>query len=1109
MSQRSSRLVTLLLTDVEGSTRHWETAPELMNVALARHDGIVSDHVKAAGGTLVKSRGEGDSCFAVFEEPSSAVGAAFALQRALLDEPWPGSSPIKVRMALNTGLAVCRDGDYFGSAVNRCARLRGVGHGGQILLSRTTWELAREDLPELSIRDLGLHRLRDVSEPEHVYQLWHPSLPVDFPALLTIGHGRHNLPVRRKELVGRDAAATSAEELLRNQGLVTMTGPAGVGKTGLALLVAENVVSQFRDGVWLVELAAVADAELVAQMVAYAVGAPLQAGRPLLDIVSEYLTDKEMLIVLDNCEHLLEAVANVVDRLLQTCPGVRILATSREPLAVAGEATRRVSLLSVPDAVGGGMAMEDLHSYDAARLFVLLAGDDIEAGPSTAAAIAQICCQLDGLPLAIELAAARARTLPLEEIAARLNNCFELLTAGTRSALPRHQTLRAALDWSYDLLRDDERALFNRLAVFSGGFSLSAASEVCSGGVVDPKAIVGLLASVVDKSLVVRSVRAPGRYQLLETVRQYATTRFEELGDEQLFKARHATWALALARSADVDFGTPAWESATNVLHVEHANLLAALEWALSGGDLETGRDLAATLARWWVLSGRSFEALDYMERAAAVPHPAPHVSARLVLGRAWAAYEVGDFALAERLASDGLQAAVASAEPELEAWGRNLLAGMCWSHGDADGIRRVLSGVVGERVDKARGTRPSASRSRSYVYLMNAAFLDGDFAEGLQLGQAAIRLARDSPARSGLAIASIASVNHALAVGDGDLAVALADDVVEAAEANPDPLSQTLLPWVQTQVFAYVGDLAAAKEAARRCHEADRPGGVRFAGVMARFADAVVTAASGDRGGARRALRDAVRIARQINYRPFEVGYLSTLAVMAVLDDDPIEARGLIDECVVLVGNSRRTPTRIELRFAEGLLAWQTGDKRAAHRRLCDVAAARVQIGALPDAADTIEMLGCLAADMGRWRDAARLLAAAEGARDRLHYAGPRPTAGRDRAENASRRVDEVLGHDLFAKISEEGRLLDLQTAVSDAMKLGSTTEALADGPLSRREGEVARLVSRGLTNRQIADVLNVAERTAENHVQHILTKLGFQTRTQIAAWVAAKPAD
>jgi predicted ATPase/DNA-binding SARP family transcriptional activator len=622
-----SGVVTFLLTDIEGSTGLWESQPEAMTEALARHDELAAGVVATQRGVLVKTRGEGDSTFSVFASVSQAVAAAINLQAALLAEPFPGGIALRVRSAIHTGEAELRDGDYFGSTVNRAARLRGIGHGGQVLCSQSSAQLLEERLPEGAVlRSLGQHRLQDLARPEAVFQLEHPAFAAKFPPLRSLEALPNNLPGQLTSFVGRQQEMADLTGLLAEHRLVTLTGAAGCGKTRLAVQLGAERLRDYADGVWLVDLAPLGDPDLLVQAVAttlavrdtpatvVSAAAGMPAGRSLIDLVVDHLRTRSILVVLDNCEHLLEPVAVLAETLLRACPQLRILATSREALGVSGEVTWRLRSLSVPAAQAGG-APRELLQYEAVYLFVDRAKacvPSFELTDRDGPAVAQICRRLDGIPLALELAASRIEVLEPKELAARLDDRFRVLTGGSRTGQERHQTLRAAIDWSFDALPPAEQAAFSRLSVFAGGCTLSAAEAVCRGDGVEPGEVLDLLSRLVAKSLVLMDRDAsPARYRMLETIRQYAR---EKLGTDAAteLRKRHLDWCLEFTRQAERGVWGAEQMEWFDRLEDEEDNLRTALEWTIGGGDAEHALGLVAAMGRFWMVRRRVDEGLRW-----------------------------------------------------------------------------------------------------------------------------------------------------------------------------------------------------------------------------------------------------------------------------------------------------------------------------------------------------------------------------------------------------------------------------------------------------------------------------------------------------------------
>ncbi len=580
--------MTFLFTDIEGSTQLWEDHPEAMRQALERHDATVSGAIDAHGGYVFSTGGDGFA--AAFQRAGDAVAAAAEGQLGLAAETWPDGVTIRVRMGLHTGEALERDGDYFGPALNRAARLMAAAHGGQVLSSSVSGSLIAGHLPSgASLRDLGEHRLRDLSEPERLFQLTDPRLPGDFPPLRSLDSYPGNLPFQATGFIGRKKELVAVTKALEGARVVTLCGVGGVGKTRLALQVAAETVFVYPHGVWLVELAAVSDPDGVDESIASALRVQPRPGTPVLKGVLDYIRDKQLLIVLDNCEHLLGAVARFVDVGVRESRGLRVLATSREGLAVPGESVITVPSLQLPgNEASPGVSLESESSL----LFVDRARESnsgFVAGLEEAADIADVCRRLDGIPLAIELAAARSNSMTPAEITGHLDQRFKLLTRGRRTASTRQQTLRNTIDWSYELLEDPERQVFRRLAVFAGEFGLEAAESVVSGDGVENFDVLDLLGRLVEKSLVLaENVSGATRFRLLETIRDYAWERLQEAAELDGIAERHAQYFLAFAQRADAGLESPDETLWRSRVEQELENLRAALRWFISTGDADS-----------------------------------------------------------------------------------------------------------------------------------------------------------------------------------------------------------------------------------------------------------------------------------------------------------------------------------------------------------------------------------------------------------------------------------------------------------------------------------------------------------------------------------------
>jgi predicted ATPase len=608
--------------------------PDAMRVALARHDALMRRAIEGSGGVVFKT--VGDAFCAAFASSPPALRATVQAQHALQHEPWPSETPLRVRMALHTGVAEARDNDYFGAVLNRVARLLATGHGEQTLVSGATHELVRDHLPEgVGLRDLGMHRLKDLERPEQVYQVTHPDLAAIFPPLRSLNSTPNNLPRQLTSFIGREkelAAVTALLGTAGDAGFLTLAGPGGTGKTRLSLQAAAELLDQYSDGVWLVELAPLGDPALVPPAVASVLGVREQPGKSVLQTLTGYLKDRRLLLLMDNCEHLLSACAQFIAAVLRSCPQVRVLATSREPLGITGEHVYRVPSLSLPDPKRATTATpKSLAQYESVRLFIdraLLVKSDFAVTNSSAPAVAQLCHRLDGIPLALELAATRVRSLSVEDINGRLDRRFRLLTGGDRSALPRQQTLRALVDWSYDLLSAQEKTLLARLSVFSGGWTLAAAEAMCGFDPIEDWEVLDLLTSLVDKSLASLTPPeseeeggGPTRYGMLETLRQYAREKLQESGEEEELQRRHWDWFLALAEGAEPHLKGPDQVTWLSRLETEHGNLRAALDASAARAEADTatwevGLRLAGALWQFWSVRGYLTEGREYLDRA-------------------------------------------------------------------------------------------------------------------------------------------------------------------------------------------------------------------------------------------------------------------------------------------------------------------------------------------------------------------------------------------------------------------------------------------------------------------------------------------------------------
>ena len=796
--------VTFLFSDIEGSTQRWEQSRAAMDNAVKRHDALLRSALAAHSGYVFKT--VGDAFCVAFARASDAIAAAADAQRALNVEDFSAVEGLRVRMGIHTGEASERDGDYFGPAVNRVARLMSVGHGGQVLVSGVTGDLVGSELPAgAALIDLGSHRLKDLTEPEQVWQLSIVDLPVEFPPLKSLDALPNNLPIQNTALIGREKDVAEVKTLLGTHRLLTLFGAGGIGKTRLALQVGADLLNDYPDGVWFSDFAPITEPELVASVIAKVVGMTQAAGRRVDESIAPWLKRKKLLLILDNCEHVLETVAKIVDQILATAPDVKMVATSRQALGIRGEVIHRLPSLSVPDSAEGLQPREALQ-YGAIAMFV----DRAKAvdtcfilSNESAPLVAEICRRLDGIPLAIELAAARVKVLSIPNLAHRLNERFRILTGGSRTALTRQNTFRALIDWSYDLLAPQEQTFFNRLGIFAGGFSLDAATAVCAGEGIGESDILDLLSSLTDKSLVAAETgAAQERYRLLESTRAYALEKLAVADEVELMARRHSEYFRNQAQAADLRYGegsTRAWLSS---IEIELDNYRAALEFALSDRrDVELGGGLAGALERLWFDGGLTVEGRYWIARAqAGLDESAqPQVAARLwralsVLSDGKRGHDCAERALALYRSlgdCDGTAKALAEVGYGLYRMGRIEESGETLTHaisalrecGDKRGAAACLTqqAVVYSSLGyAARGRELSAQALEAFRALGDEAgtafvlgnlaeleFTDGHVEEALRLADEALQFHTRAKNAEHLAIGYINSAAYRIALGD------------------------------------------------------------------------------------------------------------------------------------------------------------------------------------------------------------------------------------------------------------------------------------------------------------------------------------------------------
>ena len=1075
--------VTLLMADVEGSTQLWESRPDEMTAAIANLDRTLADVVSAHDGVRPVEQGEGDSFVIAFVRASNAVACAVALQCAPL-------APLRLRIAVHTGEIQLRDeNNYVGPAINRSARIRELAHGGQTVLSGTTSDLVADALPDDAwTTELGTHTLRDLPRPQRVVQLCHPDLCNEFPALrVRVARAARDarvaqhLPAQLTSFVGRDAEMVEVRGILARSRLVTLTGAGGAGKTRLALQVAAAVAADYGDGAWYVDLAPITDPELVPLGVARALGLPDQPGRSPGNALLQFVGTRQLLVLLDNCEHLLDASAALTTSMLGACPRLTLLATSREPIGVASEVTWRVPSLSLVD--------------DAVRLFSDRAGHarpGFSINDGNATAVAEICRRLDGMPLAIELAAARVRALSPKEILAGLQDRFRLLTGGSRTAVRRQQTLRASVDWSHALLTEPERILFRRLAVFVG-FDLQACQTVVCDKDLARHQVLDLLALLVDKSLVItETTGGPTRYRLLETIRQYAQERLgesPEATEAVTVRDRHRDHYTAVAAALD----SPVHSSLELLLdraEAEIDNLRAAFGWSRENSDTDCALQLATSLQPLWLGRGGLKEGSDWLDLGLADAETegadvTPRAMARALADKAFLdnmrdgaslARAQRSLAIARELDDPALLARTLTTCGRLAAWDAELarpylaeaadlaraigdrwrLSQILYSQaltatvGSGDLDAAVAAATEGRKIADEVGDQGYSRGCRWCLAWAQSVFGDvtgaaAEFRELMTEGDAAHALIWQVNARSALCqtLAQRGQPDEGRTI-----ALEALDGAAEIGRYQEGVVYSAL-------AFAALagGDLDAAFDASEACRE--RLGEWPLATTTTKPA-AQIALARGDLASARRLADDDVAAA--VGW--FTVQALTTRARVALAQNEPGQA------------------------------------EHDAHDALTRAAEMRAHLFA----PDLLECLATLAHGAGNHLEAARLLGATDAVRQRtaivrfqVYDAGY--AALLDGVRNA-------LEEKAFDATWADGAALSTDDAIAHAQRGRGERKRPPAGwaSLTPTERDVVRLVSEGLGNKDIGDRLFISPRTVQTHLTHVYAKLGLTSRMQLA---------
>lgn len=1024
--------VTFLLSDVEGSTRLWEADPEAMALAMVRHDQIFEEIVSRFGGVRPKEQGEGDSVVAVFPRASEAVACALDLQSTIQGEDWR-PRPLRVRMAIHTGEAQLNEvGRYVGQTIIRCARIRSLAHGGQVVLSRGTSDLVIDHLPGgVTLRDLGAHRLKDLARPEHVFQLCHQDLVQDFPPLRSLDWLPNNLPQQLTSFVGRETEMAEIKTLLKGSRMLTLTGSGGAGKTRLALQVAADLLDDYADGVWWVDLGPITHNDLVPKAVAQAMSIREVPMQPITYTLQNQLRGDQLLIVLDNCEHLIDACAELAQSILQTSPSLSILATSREALGVPGEISWRVPSLSLPES-DGALGAGEVGRSESVRLFVdrvRKVRPGYELTDQDAPVILEICSRLDGIPLAIELAAARARMLGTKQISEGLEDLFRFLTGGSRTAVPRHQTLQASVEWSHNLLSEEEKTLFGRLSVFAGGFTLEAAENVCSHEPIPREVVLDLVSQLVDKSLLLMEEGPVPRFRMLQTIRQYARDKLEASGEEALARDRHLGFFLAMAERSEPHLEHGDELALLEKLDAEHDNIRAALDWCDASDQFDKGLRLATALRIFWLVRAHISEGRSRLEAGLGAPGADPAVRARALIAASAVADWTGDFPALHAFAEEALR--ISRELGDLRSAGRALsFLGFRATFLDPSSASDLLE----ESVAIAREAKDQWCLSYSLNSLGLMQVIAGEAKAGIRYLEESVAVARESRDRMGTQ-RGLRNLGFVLTFqGKLTQARVLLEEGLGIAREFDDTSAQG----VGLTTLGLNAILQGEYEEARRLIEeglelAHESGSPPIA-ALSMAALGMLDYALGDLPTAASNLEQALQLFGAMELNWALSAFQPYLAEAREEAGDRASAKSNWEKALALAQESDITWTIGRTQQGVGRLRRLEGKLAEARELQIDALRRVSETGDLMALAESLEELGLLSAAEGNHEAATRVLAAVQALRDTIRYT--RFPIRREKYERELVAIRQALGNE-FDRVWGEGVRLTGEQAVDLAISL------------------------------------------------------------------------
>jgi predicted ATPase/class 3 adenylate cyclase/DNA-binding CsgD family transcriptional regulator/uncharacterized protein HemY len=1101
--------VTLLFTDIEGSTRLVQHLGMRYSEVLSECRSLLRTAFQLHHGHEVDT--QGDAFFVAFARASDAIAAAVAAQRALFTNAWSEGVTMRVRMGLHSGEPQRSTEGYVGLDVHRAARIMNAGHGGQVLLSQTTRDLVEHTLPEgVHLVDLGTHRLKDLQRPSRLFQLAITGLPSDFPPLKTLDNSPNNLPLQPTPFIGREKEVAAVVALLRREEvrLVTLTGPGGTGKTRLGLQVAAELSTWFADGVFFVSLAPLSDPELVISAVAQALEMKEIGDQPLSELLQSFLREKHLLLVIDNFEHVARAAIRLAD-LLTTCAKIKVLVTSREALHLRAEQEYAVPALTLPD-TKHLPNLVTLTQYEAVALFISRAQavkPDFAVTNANAPAVAEICVRLDGLPLAIELAAARAKFFTPQALLMRLEQGFSVLSGGARDLPARQQTLRGAMAWSYDLLTPEEQALFRRLSVFVDGCTCEAAEVVCRAAGEPAGDILDGLLSLVDKSLLRQQESTEGepRFWMLQLLREFGLEALAKAGESEGTHRAHAEYFLALAEQAEPELRGPDQAAWLAQLEDEHDNLRAALGWMREQHEWEWGLRLAAALQRFWETHGDYGEGRQWLETLLAKgPLEATAVRAKALGAAGHLAIWQGDYRQARFLLEESLSLFRKLGDKASIALALDGQGSLAFRQGDYRRARALLE----ESLMLQREMGNTGDIAWVLFQLGQLALANGDYGQARDLFEECLSQSRELDDKVGITWGLDGLGSLALSQGNLSQARTLLEECLSVSHelGNKDTSSFTLS--ALGKIALLQGEYSQARALFEEClmlqHEmgdkANIANTLSALGTLARL--------QGDYGQARALLEESLSLSHEMGNKAGIAWSLGEVGTIASRQGDYDQARTLLEESLSLCRELGDKAGIAWVLIEIGTLDRLQGDYKQARTLLEESLSLCRQLGDKVGSADCLDGLAQCASEQGNPRGAAGLFGAVESVR--LTIGAPLPPVDRPAYERAIASVRTQLGEEAFLAVWSQGKTLTLDEAIAAWEQTPMPEPILVEPSISKppapptypndlteREVEVLRLIAHGWTNPQIAEHLVISPRTVNAHLTSIYRKIQVSTRS------------